>query len=190
MREVELTNEQHSVLVGSLLGDGYLDETTKGYSLRIHHGIKQKKYVDWKYHVLKNIVNSAPKIYGTRVYFRTVSHPYLIQLRKEFYSDNCKVIPRKFLKKNINPLALAVWIMDDGTNELSHGRCLKINSQSFTYEEHKFLCKMLKYKFNLESNINKDRKYFRIRFYKPSMPNLINIVRPYILQSMFYKLSP
>lgn len=190
MREVELIEEQQSVIVGSLLGDGYLDETTKGYSLRIHHGIKQKDYVDWKYNFLKNIVNSAPKVYGTRVYFRTVSHPYLSILRKLFYQNHRKIIPKELIKDVINPLVLAVWIMDDGTNELAHGQCLKINSQSFTYKEQVFLCKVLKDKFNLESNINKDRQYFRIRFYKPSMPNLINIVRPYILQSMFYKLSP
>jgi len=190
MREVELTADQLAVIVGTLLGDGYLDETTMGYSLRLHHGIKQKDYVDWKYKILSNIVNSPPKVYGTRVYFRTVSHPHLVNLRKLFYKDKNKVIPENFLEKLFNPLSLAVWIMDDGTNELGSGKCVKINSQSFSYADHEIICKLLRNKFGLKAKINKDRTYFRIRFLKESMPRLVEIVRPYFLPSLFYKLSP
>jgi len=191
MRETKLTKERVSVLVGSLLGDGYLDETTMGYSFRLHHGIKQKDYIDWKYKILSNIVNSPPKVYGTRVYFRTVSHPYLVNLRKLFYKkDRSRVIPESFLEKFLNPLSLAVWIMDDGTNELGSGKCAKINSQSFSYTDHEVICKLLRNKFDLKANINKGRTYFRIRFHKESMPQLIEMVRLYILPSLFYKLIP
>ena len=190
MREAQLTENQVSILVGSLLGDGYLDKTTVGYSLRFHHSVKQKDYINWKYNMLYNLVNSPPKIYGTRIYFRTISHPYLIDLRDLFYKGKNKVIPKEFIKEAINPLVLAIWIMDDGTNELGSGKCLKINSQSFTYEENKFFCELLRDKFSLKANVNKDRIYFRIRFYKESMDKLIKIVKPYILPSMFYKLSP
>lgn len=190
MRATKLTSDQVSVIVGSLLGDGYLDETTMGYSLRFHHGIKQKDYIDWKYSVLSNIVNSPPKVYGTKVYFRTVSHPYLVNLRKLFYKGKNKVIPKSFLKEFLDPLSLAVWLMDDGTNELGSGKCAKINSQSFSYSDHEIICRLLRDRFGLEANMNKDRTYFRIRFYKKSMPKLIKIVRPYILPSLFYKLSP
>ena len=64
-------------IIGTLLGDGYLDKTTRGYSLRIHHGIAQKEYVDYKYQLIKCFVNSAPKTSGKAYYFRTVSHPEL-----------------------------------------------------------------------------------------------------------------
>ena len=190
MREIQLTDDQTSVVVGSLLGDGYLDRTTMGYSLRFHHGIRQKDYIDWKYSMLRNIVNSPPKVYGTRVYFRTVSHPYLADMRRLFYKNGNKIIPQEFLREAINPFLLAVWLMDDGTNELGSGRCVKINSQSFTFKEHEFLCELFRNKFGLMTNINRDRTYFRIRFYKQSMPKLIEIVKPHILPSMFYKLSP
>lgn len=190
MREAKLTENQISVLVGSLLGDGYLDRTTMGYSLRLHHGEKQKDYIEWKYNFLKNLINTPPKTYGTRIYCRTVSHPFLKHLRKLFYKNSCKIIPKKFIGKLINPLTLAVWIMDDGTNELGSGKCLKINSQSFSYNEHKYLCALLRRKFGLRASINRDRAYFRIRFHKESMLKLIDIVKPYILPSLFYKLSP
>ena len=143
-----------------------------------------------KYNYLKNVINTPPKIYGTRIYCRTVSHPFLKYLRKLFYKEKCKIVPKRFLRKLINPLSLAIWIMDDGTNELGSGKCLKINSQSFTYDEHKYLCNLLRRKFGLKADINKDRNYFRIRFHKESMEKLIGIVKPYILPSLFYKLSP
>lgn len=189
MRATELTADQKSVLIGSLLGDGYLDETTMGYSFRLHHGIKQKDYIDWKYQVLSNIVNSPPKVYGTRVYFRTVSHPYLVNLRKLFYrEDKSKVIPENFLEKFLDPLSLAVWLMDDGTSE-GRSQCVKINSQSFSYTDNEIICKLLRSKFGLKVSINKDRTYFRTRFHKESMPRLTEIVQPYFLPSFLYKLS-
>ena len=143
----------------------------------------------WQYR--GKIVVKHTKVYGTRVYFRTVSHPYLVNLRKLFYKkDRSEVIPESFLEKFLNPLSLAVWIMDDGTNELGSGKCVKINSQSFSYTDHEIICKLLRNKFDLKANINKDRTYFRIRFHKESMPQLIEMVRPYILPSLFYKLIP
>lgn len=178
MRQVKLTKKQVSVIVGTLLGDGHFDKTTI-----------------WKYNILKNIVNSKPKTYTTRestikMYFRTVSHPYFTVLRKLFYRNGKKIIPKKLLEKTLDPLALATWLMDDGTNELGTSKCVKINSQSFDCKEHKIICHILKKKFNLDANVNKDRQYFRIRFYQKSMPRLIKIVKPYILPSMLYKFSP
>ena len=195
MRSIKLTDKQISVIVGTLLGDGYLDKTTMGRSLRLHHSKSQEAYVLWKYNILKNIVNSEPRTYKTKenttkMYFRTVSHPYLIDLQKLFYRNGKKIFPGKFLEKTFNPLVLATWLMDDGTNELGTSKCIKINSQSFDYEEHEKIRIVLKKRFGLDSNINKDRQYFRIRFYQKSMPRLIKIVKPHILPTMLYKFFP
>lgn len=197
MRDVVLTNDdQIEVMVGTLLGDAYLDKTTMGYSLRLHHSMEQKEYVFWKYEVLRNIINSAPKSYfreqgfGEMVYFRTVSHPYLITLRNKFYKGRVKIFPKKLVEKFLLPLALAVWIMDDGTNELGYGKCLRINTQSFSREEQICICKLLNKKYGLIATLNKDKKRYRIRFAKECMGKLIGLVRPYILPSMFYKLVP
>jgi hypothetical protein len=89
-RKRSFSKNQHQLLIGSLLGDGYLDKTTRGYALRIHHGMVQKEYVDYKYQLIKSFVNSAPKVSGKAYYFRTVSHPDLIQLRKHFYMQQKK----------------------------------------------------------------------------------------------------
>ena len=54
-----LSQMQRSVIIGSLLGDGYLRIISgrRNAFLEINHSIKQKDYVDWKYAILKNEKN-------------------------------------------------------------------------------------------------------------------------------------
>ncbi len=175
------------LVIGSILGDGYLDTTTRGYALRIHHGIAQKEYVDFKYSLISSFVNSKPKRSGNAYYFRTVSHPLFSQLRDIFYSDRKKVIPKIFLRKNFDPFALAIWIMDDGAADKNQ---LRINTQSFSLKENLWLSKFLQTKFGIKSTINVDKGKYRLRIAGSSMNLLKKLVNPYIISSMFYKLSP
>ena len=114
-----LSQMQISVIIGSLLGDGYLRIISgrRNAFLEINHSIKQKDYVDWKYTVLKNITVSAPKeriIDKTRTAYRfyTRQLPELTQLHKKFYRDGKKIVPDDLF---LTPLSLAVWFMDDGS---------------------------------------------------------------------------
>ncbi len=186
-RKISFSKIHLSLILGSLLGDGYLDKTTRGYSLRIHHGITQKEYVDFKYEILKSFVNSAPKQSGKAYYFRTVSHPYLNYLREIFYLERTKVLPKEFLEENLDPFALAIWIMDDGAADWKQ---LRINTQSFTLAENIWLTQLLQAKFGIVIKINKDRGKYRLRFSASSMQVLKDLVLPYIIPSMLYKLSP
>jgi len=58
-----LTQLQKSVVVGSILGDGYLRiiKGRKNAFLEINHSEKQKDYVDWKYKILEDFSGSVPK---------------------------------------------------------------------------------------------------------------------------------
>jgi hypothetical protein len=125
-RNHQLSEFQESVIIGCILGDGHLLKTTRGFCLKINHSLKQKALVDWKYTALKEI-STPPKVYKNSYYFRTVSHPIMLYYRKLFYRGKCKVIPKE-LAAYMNPVVLAVWIMDDGTNELGHSKCLRINT--------------------------------------------------------------
>ena len=62
-----LTKEQKSIILGSVLGDGYVRiiPGRKNAFLEINHSIHQKKYVDWKYDKLKDICLSGPKIHSS-----------------------------------------------------------------------------------------------------------------------------
>lgn len=182
-----LTSEQLGLVIGSMLGDGYLVKTTRGYAFRVNHGISQKDYVDWKHEILADFVNSAPRQSGSTYYFRTISHPKFVEIRRYFYEDRLKVIPRKLLEASLDPFMLAVWIMDDGSKD---GRQLRINTQCFSQEEHVFMQNVLRAKLGIETTLNRDKQQLRLRVRAKSMEHLRNLVMPHIIPSMLYKLIP
>jgi len=92
-----LTQLQKSVIIGTLLGDGYLRVIPgrKNAILEINHSFKAKDYVDWKYFVLKNVTRSSPKIRknnkGRIAYrFYTKQLPELTEMYRLFYKNNKK----------------------------------------------------------------------------------------------------
>src|SRR3989344_5572061 len=96
-----LTQEQRSLVIGTLLGDGYLRIIPKRRDalLEINHSFTQKEYVDWKYKVLKSISASPPKARkgnGTRIAYRFYSKQLceLTMLYRLFYRNNRKIIPK------------------------------------------------------------------------------------------------
>ena len=184
-RLLSITPRQHEILIGSLLGDGHLAKTTRGYAFRVNHGLVQKEYVDWKYGELDSLTNSVPNIYKSTYYFRTVSHQYFDELRNLFYRNEKKIIPDN-IGHLLTPLALAVWFMDDGTKE---GNQARINTQSFTKKEKKKLSDTLEATLGIKSTVNRDKHLFRLRISDQSMPLFRKLVASHIVPSMRYKLS-
>lgn len=185
-----LTQFQRSVIIGSILGDGYLRIVPgrKNAFLEINHSIKQKEYVDWKYSVLKSICISLPrsrKGKGKKVAYRfwTKQHPELTEIYQLFYRNGKKIIPKNIV---LDPVVLTVWYMDDGS------KCrdcdIYLNTQQFSRRDQEFLILSLK-KMKLETRMNKDKDYLRLRFLKSSIPNLKSIVEKMIIPSMKYKIE-
>lgn len=185
-----LTQLQKSIIIGSLLGDGYLRilPSRKDAFLEINHSIKAKEYVDWKFHMLRNICISGPrkrKGKGGRIAYRffTKQHPELSELQKMFYRKGKKIVP---FNLQLNPIILSVWFMDDGA------RCgnsnFYLNSQKFSKEEQEKLIKKLE-TLKLKARLNRDKNYYRIRFLSSSILRLREITERYLIPSMRYKLG-
>lgn len=184
MRKRKLNRRQKEFLVGTLIGDGCLLQTTRGYCLRIHHGIKQKNYVKWKYRIMKNFVNTPPKFDGKGYYFRTVSNPVFNEYRKMFYQGKKKKLPEN-IGDLLTPLGLATLIMDDGSRDKGN---IRISTHNFSYTDQLKLQKALKVKFNINSSIQKAKDKFWLWIKSESIPRLIKLVRPYFIPNLLYKL--
>lgn len=187
MRLRSLSDLQLDLVIGSLLGDGYLVKTTRGYAFRVNHGLNQAPYVDWKYEILASFVRTKPKKSGRCYYFRTISHPAFADLKTKFYKGQNKTVAVELLKERLNPFIVAVWIMDDGSKD---GKQLRINSQSFSEDDNKVLQELLRAKLGINTNLNRDKGRFRLRVQHESMDRLLNLIKPYIIPSMLYKLPP
>ena len=176
---------QRELIVGSLLGDAYLMETTSGFCFRVNHGIQQREYVDWKFKLLAEFVRTPPRESGTCYYFRTVTHPEFSHYRDHFYSSNRKVVPLALLHQQFSELSLAVWLMDDGAVDRKQ---VRLNSQSFSFAENEMLLSFLRAKFGIETRLNRDKDRYRLRVVDASIKRLKDLVGPYLIPSMLYKL--
>ena len=184
-RALTLTNAERQLVVGSLLGDATLMSTTAGFSFRVHHGIRQTAYVDWKFKILERFVRTSPRVSGNGYYFRTVSHPEFSQLRERFYPAGQKIVPLSLLEAQLDSFGLAVWIMDDGALERKQ---LRLNTQSFSSKENEGLVRLLRAKFGLEVSLNIDKTRHRLRFNAATIATLLSLIRPHFIPSMLYKL--
>jgi len=121
---VKFTQRQIGILIGSILGDAYVQKTgTFNSRIRFEHGAKQKEYVFWKYHQLSNLFKNTPK-YIERKHPKTLkiykywrhqskTDKFIGKLQSMFYVNGKKVIPRNLQSLLKNDISLAVWYMDD-----------------------------------------------------------------------------
>jgi ubiquinol-cytochrome c reductase cytochrome b subunit len=86
----------------------------------------------------------------------------------------------------LTPLALAVWIQDDG---YWHGYGVRISTNCFLLSEINLLIKALETKFNLKCSIHKNGKSYQIYIKAESITLLRNLVLSYFNKAMYYKLG-
>lgn len=195
---LNLDSTQISILTGSLLGDGTMriGKNAQNANFKVEQGLKQKDYVFWKYQVFKEWVTTPPKIsfrydekrqpYAKSWWFRTICHPKLTLFHKMFYKNGIKIVPKNIVDL-LDPLAMAVWVMDDGC---LNRNIIDVSTYSFKLEEIKLLQKALFKKFALETNFFRDRdKGFRMYFRKRETQKLVPIISKFIIPNLAYKIK-
>ena len=187
---MKCTKKQRLIIIGTLLGDGYLQKVgTYNCRLRIEHSCKQKEYIYWKYNSLQNIFHHEPKFYKHRNTYRlqSVSSKMLGYIKNKFYDQNIKKLPNNlsFLKE---PIVLAIWYMDDGYyNE--RARYIEIYIPSSFGSDTRLLHKIKEFT-NIEDwkirNLSKHSKL--ILYKKENLIKFCNLIKKYIVYCMNYKL--
>jgi hypothetical protein len=153
--------------------------------LEINHCLEQQAYVDWKYQQLADLVRTPPKARasnGSRLAYRftTLSLPELTPYYAAFYPGKRKVVP----DVELNALSLAVWFMDDGCK--SH-RALYLNTQQFNEVDQLRLVRMLRQQWGIDSTLNRDKHYYRLRIAVASVSRFKEIISPHLLEQFAYK---
>jgi hypothetical protein len=184
-----LTPTQHAVLVGSLLGDGTLRRqgNKRNALFEVNHAFKFKEYVDWKWQHFREYVLTPPKPRtgnGTRVAYRftTRSLSLFTSYHRWFYDNGKKRVPSDL---ELDSLSLAVWFMDDGSKSRE---AWYLNTQQFSVEEQVFLASLLKATFGIESALNRDKQYFRLRISIQGTGLMSSLIASYVLPCLRHKL--
>lgn len=193
-------SHQLDVIIGSLLGDARLECRSIGLRgpvtarLRVHQGEKQKEYVFWKYKALKNLVLKEPQesawdnpkrnLHEVSWYFHTKSLREFGELHRYFYRNGVKILPETIFEL-LTPRMLAVWFMDDGSNI---GDGFTISTHGFRKEEQMRIIAYLKNRYTIATTLVKDRTKFKIGIGRNDRDRFANVVRPFIIPSMIYKI--
>jgi len=193
--DIEITKEMEEVLVGTILGDSYIRCVANSREKKLSttgqlifgHSTKQSEFVFWKWKNLIDLFNKKPKYVRQKrknktnysFYCYSVSSISLKKYHKLFYKDWVKIIPED-IYKYLTPLGLATLFMDDGYE--GPYICLNnfddvslLNFQNALYKNWK-----------IDSSITK-----RKEVYIPARSRKIfeDLIKPYIIPTMTYKLS-
>jgi hypothetical protein len=194
---LNLTEYQKEVLVGFLLGDGFLERrgNARATSLKVCQSLKQLEFVEWLHKIFINFTRTPPRIktrqrngkQNFEVVFNTLSHPCFNYFHTLFYPSGKKVIPEN-IDQFLTPTALTVWFMGDGSVKSKECRGRILNTQSFSREEIDRLIIILKDKFDLKSNIRSQKDGLQIYISGKSAEILNALLKDNILPSFYYKL--
>ena len=189
-RNIELTERQKQIILGSLFGDGSLCIQPSSWNALFHTGCseKNKEYLFWKYEELKStgLFKGPPKPTNSHGYpgwrLRSIQHPVLTKWYDFFYSNKRKIATKEALDM-LDELGLAVWWMDDG----SYGRYL--STYCFTYEENSLIRDWIEGKWGVKFTLKRQRNYWYLSLRKEEFYKLRELISPYIIPCMSHKIA-
>lgn len=189
------------IIYGSLLGDAHAEKRLQGKGTRItfYQEGSHNDYLLYLHSLIANLGfcnTNIPKIYtrlGKKgkirkyIRFSTWTYTQFNYIYNAWYSNNVKILPNN-LSNYLTPLALSIWIMNDGCKI---NNSLKLATNNFTLNENEYLIYLLKSKYNINASIHKTgvKDQFNIYIFVDSMPTLVKLIKPYIIPSMKYKLG-
>ena len=198
---IPLTEKQKAIIVGNILGDGgmynHSNPTGKSSYFYIKQSQRYKDYIFWLFDELENICPSSPKEKSNEQwYFYSRYLGNLSPIRKTFYRDRVKIVPRNIKHWLTSPLSLAVWYMDDGSLDFrpkDHYN-FALSTNAFTIEENKLLVNALKQNFGIESSIQtplcRGVRYPEIYIGVAGRDKFLSLVKPYIVSCFSHKIPP
>jgi recombination protein RecA len=192
--DVDLSPNQESVLIGTLLGDGCL--AMHGHHARLHvkHKAAHRSLAEFKRSTFESYLSMGlhefdQRLSGKRypcVQFVTRTSPVFTHWRRRFYCDGRKQVPND-ITELLTPLAIAVWFMDDGSAD----HCgVTIQTHSFDDQEVERLARALLEGFDIVATMRANKGRSILYIGKQQLPRFKSIVQPFILEALEYKLVP
>lgn len=211
---MKLTEKDKSILIGLLLGDGYIDDKGRIY---IEHGEKQKDYCIYKAKLLHSVCGGKDikvheyirnrSILKDKKQFKEstfITYSFkkqsqsFIQIRQVLYNSNRKKYISEEILQYLTPEAIALWWMDDGcltkkytykNNEKKHcGYMLRLCTY-LPKEQNEIIQKFFEDQYQMKWNVvkadgAKDDTQWMLRCGTIEGRKFLNIIREYIIKNV------
>lgn len=215
IQKTKLTVIDKSIISGILLGDAYRTKSRVSNikeTIRISQSIVNMHYVLFLHNRLAKLGLVSPYLPQLSIdgaYAKIIDNPIskgdhinplklkiMYQLKtleeigdilKMWYIDDIKIVPREYISKYFTLESLAYWIQDDGSNAYKN---VKLQTNSFLYEDVIWLSEFINNKFNLESYVLEVKGYNNqyVIIIKDSY-KIYSLIKDYYVNSMLHKLD-
>jgi hypothetical protein len=182
-----MNDKQKQVVLGTLLGNGYICQGSKNSYLCMRHSIKHLSWLQTKSSELTKYGAATPfYISGTTCTWRSVSHPIFTDLRKFCYPDGTKQVSMEWLN-TLTHYAIAIWYGDSGTlmGRKQKNACLR--TQSYGLEGNKIIEQFFN-EVDIPCHLNKSRNSYVVVFTVPGTDRLIRMLAEYLPPNRYPKL--
>jgi len=191
------------VIIGSLFGDASMfvrkDHSTPSFNEG--HCMEQLEYLKWKAAILGkpdgvkfHVMSQGYSKGKTIVYFR-VGNKAFTDIDKLFYirtesGRRRKIVTMEALELLIgSPLALAVFLMDDGEYNIYSNQII-FNTCGYTLEENDTMAKQFEQLLGAPVRVKiKRKRYPRVALSSKATDKFIKIVTPFIHPTLYYKVD-
>ena len=195
--EHSLSEEQEQMILGSLLGD--MNLSVPGVNKQVNSRLaivqseQQEELFMKKVEILGEFMGSY-KLYEVKPDSRTgniyktwrgnsKAHKVFTDIYSLLYPNRTKILTQEYLNKINNPIALAYWFMDDGSNSGV------LATNCFSEAEVDLLIEWMKSKWNIACTKQHQLQNFTMYISQKSRLDFERLIFPYILPSMYYKLK-
>jgi len=189
-----LNDDQLQIILGSFLGDGHIDNYSKGkYRLSVQHGIKQENYCSWK----ASMFNVKTTLIEKNGYSQKPAIKFCSKMfGLEYEFPATKITCPQWVLDKLDARGIAIWFMDDGSlsRKWNNGASGAISTCSFDEDSQKRIvekfnslgieCHYASYKHK-----KNNKYYFYVMFNKEGFAKLCDLIRPYIYPDLYYKIS-
>ncbi|KAI8903230.1 hypothetical protein DFJ77DRAFT_436209, partial [Powellomyces hirtus] len=180
-----------SIIFGSMLGDSWGGRSSASTYFVLQQEDSNVGYLMWFHKYAPGRPKMEKRVgKGGRIRFyyrvRTLCFSSFNWIHLLFYPNGVKVVPAN-IAEYLTPLALAIWIMDDGLR-ISSG--LSIATHGFSKADVEILSKVLWVKYGLKTTLHRfkpDLDQYTLYISARSMPLLVTTIRPHLHPSMYYK---
>jgi len=189
-----LTYIQKQMILGTLLGDASLNQSESSLGYVHSQSIKHRLYS-------KTIVKILGRFYrNTRILKGGYANTNILAIQSNFdyelrqYLERFRRNNKKYFSytilKELSPISLAFWYMDDGSCSFSKDQNprLTLHTQGFDKLQINRLLKILEIKFNIFAKAFNYGKGYQIVLNVEDSDKMFNLIKFYITKDLQYKL--